>query len=478
MPSVCQIGCELGVARAVTSSSPQNRNGKILAASSFGCSLVFVSSAVINVALAAIGRDLSLSAHVLQWILNAELLPLAALTLVGGALGDRYGQKQIFLSGIFLFGVGSLTSAFAHNGAELVSSRFLQGVGEALILPTGITILGRAFPPERKAWAVGIWSAVAAVASSIAPALAGLILDHGSWRGAFLMQIPIAGVAFVLAVAWTPRAKLCPDVPIDLAATALSVVSLGTLGWLLMALTNGAGRLFVFAVGAPATILGFVALIGVELRKGERAMLPPALFAARSVIALSFFTATLYGAFTATLTLVPFVMIKSAHLSALLAGVAFIPLQILITAVSPLAGVLCARFGHSLPLAVGALVTGLGCAAALKINVTAHYWADIFPAVGLVAVGMSLVVAPMTTLVLTSVDTLHAATASGFNGAVSRVGSLSAIALVGGVLQKSGGDLIRGFHMAMVASAAACVIAALAALSIPPAPDPDPLFGL
>jgi MFS family permease len=478
MTSVCQIGCELGVARAVAPPIAETRSGTVLAASSVGCCLLFLSGAVINVALAAIGRDLGLDAGALQWVLNAELLPLAALTLVGGALGDRYGQRQVFLSGIAVFGIASLGCALARGGGQLVCGRLLQGVGEALILPAGLTILGQAFPPERKGWAVGVWSASAAVASAIAPALAGLIVDHGSWRGAFLMQVPLAGLALVLAAMWAPKAPPSLHVRIDLAAAGLSVAGLGALGWSLMALTSDAVRPLILVTGVLATIAAFIALGAVELRRGDRAMLPPALFAGRTVVALSVFTVALYGAFTATLTLVPYVMIKGAHLSALLAGVAFIPLQILVIAVSPLAGVLCARFGRSFPLAVGALVTGLGCAATLKIDVTAHYWTDVFPAVGLVAVGMSLVVAPMTTLVLTSVDTLHAATASGFNGAISRAGSLSAIALLGGVLQQSGGDLIRGFHMAMVASAAACVVAALAAFSIAPMSDPDPVFGL
>jgi MFS family permease len=478
MTSACQIGCEVGVARAVKPPIAQTRSGTVLAASSVGCCLVFLSGAVINVALAAIGRDLGLDAGALQWVLNAELLPLAALTLVGGALGDRYGQKQVFLSGIALFGIASFGCALARGGGQLVCWRLLQGVGEALILPAGLTILGQAFPLERKGWAVGVWSASAAVASAIAPALAGLIVDHGSWRGAFLMQVPLAGLALVLAAMWAPKAPPSLPARIDLAAAGLSVAGLGALGWSLMALTSDAVRPLILAAGVLATIAAFIALGAVELRRGDRAMLPPALFAGRTVVALSVFTVTLYGAFTATLTLVPYVMIKAAHLSALLAGVAFIPLQILVIAVSPLAGVLCARFGRSLPLAVGALVAGLGCVAALKINVTAHYWTDVFPAVGLIAVGMSLVVAPMTTLVLTSVDTLHAATASGFNGAISRAGSLSAIALLGTVLQRSDGDLIRGFHMAMLVSAAACVVAALAAFSIAPTSDPDPVFGL
>jgi MFS family permease len=352
MTSEPQIGCELGIARAVTSLGPQTGRRTVLAASCVGCCLVFVSGAVINVALAAIGRDLGLDARALQWMINAELLPLAALTLVAGALGDRFGQKRVFLAGIALFGIASLGCAFALNGRQLVFGRLLQGVGDALILPTGLTILGQAFPSERKGWAVGLWSASAAVASAVAPTVAGLILDHGSWRGAFLMQVPLAGVAFILAAMWVPKAPGSPHSPIDLAAAGLSVTGLGALGWSLMALTDGAVRPLFLVMGASATVLAFTTLGVVELRRGDRAMLPPALFAARTVIALNLFSFMLYGAFTATLTLVPFVMIKGAHLSALLAGVAFVRLQTLITAVSPLAGVLCARFGHSLPLAI------------------------------------------------------------------------------------------------------------------------------
>jgi EmrB/QacA subfamily drug resistance transporter len=479
MTSVIQFGCDRGVAHAATVSLAPVRCGAVLAASSLGSCLVFVTGAIVNVALAAIGRDLGLNGQSLQWLLNAELLPLAALTLVGGALGDRYGQKQIFLSGITLFFVATLGCVVARNVGELIALRFLQGIGEALILPTGLSVLGQAFPAERKGWAVGVWSASAAVASAVAPALAGAILDHGSWRGCFAMEIPLAALAFVFAAIWLPRPPLTQRLPIDLTAAALSVLGLGTLGWSLMALTSHVvDRPRLLLVVSVTSASAFITLFFVERRKGKKAMLPPALFAGRAVVGLSLFTVALYGAFTATLILFPFVMIQGAHLSALLAGLAFVPLQILITVVSPFAGVLCRRFGHSLPLVFGALVTSLGCATALRIDVAAHYWTDIFPAVALEAIGMSLVVAPMTTLALTSVDTRHAATASGFNGALSRAGSLSAIAMLGGVLQRSGGELIQGFHAAMLVSAVACLVAALSAMAIPPAAEPDPEFGL
>jgi MFS family permease len=474
MTSVPHAGCDVGIARAAASSGQTSRLDLVLLASIAGSALVFVSGAVINVALAALGQGLSLDAHALQWVLNAELLPLAALTLVGGALGDRYGQRRIFLVGIALFAVASLGCAIARDEGQLVLARFFLGASEALILPTGLTFLGQAFPAERRSWAIGVWSASAAVASAIAPALAGLILDHASWRDALFMQVPLAGLAFAVAARWAPESPCSPHAPIDLVAAFLSVVGLGALGWCLTAATNGNQRASTWFIGASAVLAAFAALGFVETRKGDRAMLPPALFAGRTVVALSVFTALLYGAFTAILALVPFVMIRGARLSALAAGAAFVPLQVLITAISPLAPALCARLGHKLPLAIGALIAAIGCIAALRIGVTADYWSDVLPAVSLVALGMSLVLAPLTTLVMTSVDPRFAATASGFNGAVSRSGSLIAIALLGGILQRSGSQLIGGFHLAMVGSAVACTLAAGAALAIAPASDPLP----
>jgi predicted MFS family arabinose efflux permease len=352
--------------------------------------------------------------------------------------------------------------------------RLLQGVGEALILPAGLTILSGAFSAERKGAAVGIWSASAAVASATAPAVAGLILDHGSWRGTFLMQVPLAVLAFVAASAWVPRAAQNARASIDLAAAALSIVGLGAMGWSLTELSNRGGRVLYSLAGALIAGAAFIVLGFVERWKKDRAMLPPALFMSRTVVSLNVFTLALYGAFAANLTLIPFVMIKGANFSSLVAGLAFMPLQILITIVSPMASILCSRFGRRLPLVAGALVAALGCLSAVRIGVDAQYWRDVFPAVLLIATGMSLALAPMTTLVLTSVDALHAATASGFNSAVSRAGGLAAIALLGSVLQRSGAELVGGFHLAMLASAVACIVAAIAAFSIAPASEVDP----
>ena len=215
MSSASLILTDGGLALSEPKTAGGQGSTKVLAASSLGSCLVFVSGAVVTVALAAIGRDMRLSPLDLQWVMNAELLPLAALTLVAGALGDRFGQKRIFLAGIALFGLGTVAIGFAPSFAPLIVGRFLQGLGEALILPNGLSVLGQAFPAEKKARAVGIWSAAAAVASGVAPAIAGAILDHGSWRTTFLMLLPVIAGALAVGTVWIPKGSPTSQARVD-----------------------------------------------------------------------------------------------------------------------------------------------------------------------------------------------------------------------------------------------------------------------
>jgi len=446
---------------------------KVLAASSLGCCLVFASSAVVTVALAAIGRDMRLSSLELQWVMNAELLPLAALTLVAGALGDRFGLKRIFLVGIALYGLGTLATGFASSFAPLIIGRFLQGLGGALILPNGLSVLGRAFSADKKARAVGIWSAAAALASGVAPATAGAILDQGSWQTTFLMLLPVVAGALAVGAVWIPKSSPTGHDGVDVGGGFLSVVGLGGLGAGLTSLTNGSGLNLWALITLIVGLGGLAGLIVTEWRLGENAMLRPSLFSSRSVVGANLFTLLLYGSFTVMLTLIPFVMIRGAHLSTLVAGLAFIPLQILITVVSPLVGILCRRFGRRLPLFAGGAVVGLGCAMACRVGVNATYWAVFFPPILLLSLGMSLAIAPLTTLVLTSVEPDRAGTASGVNSTISRVGSLFAIALLGGVLQQDGPQLLSEFHTAMGIAAVACGFATLSVFIIEPGPHID-----
>ena len=473
MSSAALVLADGGLALSEPRAAGARGSIKVLAASSLGSCLVFISGAVVSVVLAAMGRDMRLSPLDLQWVMNAELLPLAALTLVAGALGDRFGQKRVFLVGIALHGLGVAAVVFAPGFPSLVAGRFLQGLGEALILPNGLSALGRAFPADRKARAVGIWSAAGAVASGVAPAIAGAVLDHGSWRAAFLVLLPVVAAALAVGTVWIPGDPATGHAKVDVGGAVLSTVGLGGIGAALTSLTNGSGPDLGACVALVIGLGGLGGLIAHERRAGDVAMLPPFLFASRSVVGANLFTALVYGPFTVMLTLIPFVMIQGAHMPALAAGLAFLPLQVLITVVSPLAGVLCRRFGRRMPLFAGGAVVASGCAMAVRIGPGASYWSDIFPSVLLLALGMSLLIAPLTTLVLTSVEPGRAGTAAGVNSAVSRAGSLCAIALLGGVLQQGGPHLFAGFHMAMVLSFVASVLATLAVFVIEPGPHVD-----
>jgi MFS family permease len=473
MSSAPQILTDCGVALAEPTSKRAAASNFVLTASSLGSSLVFVSASMVNVSLAAIGHDLNLSPFQLQWIINAEILPLAALTLVGGALGDRFGLKLMFLVGIVLFGLGAFASALAPTWLTLLGARLTEGVAGALVLPNGLSILGQAFPAKTKARAVGIWSAIVAVASAIAPAIGGAIIDSGSWRANFLIIVPLAIISLGFVIRWVPAGTRSEKASVDLAGAGLSTIGLGAFGWALTSLTSGAETSVRILIMLGISAASLITLVMVEHRQGERAMLPTALFMSRSVVGANLFALFLYGPFAVMLTMVPFIMIRGAHFATITAGMAFIPLQFMFMVISPLAGTLCKRYGRRPPLIAGGILAAAGCAIALRIDEQARYWFDVFPAVFLLAIGMSLAGAPLTTLVLTSVNADRAATASGINSAISRIGSLLAIALLGGTLQQDGPGLIHSFHITVIAAAVSCALSALAAFIIEPGPHVD-----
>ncbi len=443
---------------------------KELAASTVGSSLVFLSGSVISVALPAIRSGLRFSEADIQWTLNAELLPLAAISMAGGALGDRCGRRNVFLAGIALFLFASLLAGFANDPATLLPARFLQGLAEALILPDGLTIVGQAYSLDRKSMAIGIWSASIAVISAVGPAIAGFLLDHFDWRAAFLINVPLAALGILMTWAWVPRDPVRKRGSIDIGAAILSAVALGCLGWSLTEASNRAGLSPAVIAGFALCVVALILLLQLERRLGERAMLPSTLFGSRTLMGINLYTALLYGAFAVLLTMIPYTMIRGSGMSASVAGIAFIPLQVLMAAISPLAPVVCARIGHRAPLSIGAVITAAGCALMLRITPAMDYWQGYFPPILLMSVGMSLAVAPLTTLVLTSVEDKYAGIASGFNGAVSRAGSLVAIASLGGLLSGVGEISIAHMHTAMLWCAMVCLASAGAIQLLVPNP--------
>ena len=463
MSSVLAV-CDAAVARSTPHGAAIPRCHLALTATIATSALVFVDGAAISIALPSIGTSLELDASGLQWVLNAYLLPLAAFSLLGGAVADRFGRQRALAGGTAIFLVASLLCGVAHGLAMLVAARLLQGIGAAILMPSSLALLGQLFSGEKKGVAIGLWSAMAAVASAIAPALAGWLLDLGSWREVFFLNVPLAAAALWLTIAYVPDDVPAVGKKLDLMGGALAAAALACLIW---ALTEGGKgeRIQVLGAAVAGVILAAV-FVELEGRRRNWAMLPLGLMGSTAFVGITLFTMFLYTALSAILILMPFVLIRAAGYSSLEAGLIFVPLQIVMTIISPLVGGVASKVKARVPLIVGSLLIAAGFALAVRVDVGSSYWASVFPAVLLVALGFAAAAAPLTTLVLTSVDELHSGAASGVNSAVTRLAGLVAATLIGSVLSRQGASLLEAFRVAMAVGAIACIGAAASALLI------------
>ncbi len=438
----------------------------VLATTILASSLAFVDGSVVNVALPTIGRSLSAGGGALQWIVNAYLLPLSALLLLGGAAGDRFGRRRLLIGGTATFAIGSLGCALSPSLGALLAARFVQGTGAAMLMPNSLATLGATFSGEAKGRAIGVWAATGAAMGAVGPVLGGWLVDLGSWRAIFLLNLPLAAGAIVLAWRYVPADGDGRDRPMDAPGGLHATSGLGALTW---ALTVGSGRSgwTASAIAAAAAAVGLlVGFVLVERRRGDRAMMPLALFASRRFVGLTLLTLLLYGALGGLLVLMPYCLIKGAGYSGTQAGAALLPLPLVIALASPVMGALSGRIGARLPLTIGPLVVAGGFLLALRIGVRADYWTQVLPAILVIAVGMSGAVAPLTNAVLGSVDERHTGSASGFNSAVARTGGLIATALLGSVLAASGAQLLAAFHGAMIVTALAAAAASVSAFAL------------
>jgi EmrB/QacA subfamily drug resistance transporter len=427
-------------------------------------SLAFVDGSVVNVGLSALGATFEASAGDLQWVINAYLLPLSALLLLGGAAGDRYGHARLLIVGTAIFGVASIGCALAPSLKWLLVGRGLQGVGAALLMPNSLAILGEAFSGEARGRAIGVWASVGAVMAALGPLLGGWLIDTVGWRSIFLINLPLATAAIVLAIIFVRDPHRDDTAPtLDLLGGALATASLGTLTW---GLTIGSAQpgwtpaaLVLMIIGA-ALMLGFLAVEGF---RGEDAMMPLALFGSASFVGITVLTALVYGALGALMVLVPYVLIQAGRYSSAQAGGALVPFATVLALASPVMGAVAGRIGPRAPLTVGPLVVAGGFLLALRIGAMVDYWTSVFPAVLVIAIGMAGAVAPLTTAVLASVDSRHSGSASGLNSAVARTGGMVATALLGSVLGAAGPALLAGFHAVAIVCALVSVAASATA---------------
>jgi len=370
MSNVLHAPCDAATAQARDEAGQTDHPRFVIATTILASSLAFVDGSVVNVGLPAIGASFRADADHLQWVVNAYLLPLSALLLLGGAVGVR----RLLIAGVGLFGVASLACAAAPSLLWLLVARFVQGVSAAMLMPSSLAILGQSFSGEAKGRAIGIWAAVGAAAGAFGPVLGGWLIDAGSWRFVFLINLPLAAAAIVLAYLYVSVDFDGGSDSLDAIGAALVTVGLGLTTW---ALTEGSGgrgwSLAAFAVlGVGGLFL--IAFLLAERRLGDKAMMPLALFGSPSFVGLTLLTFLLYGALGGLFVLVPYVLIEAGGYSATEAGAALLPLPLVIAMASPGAGAFSAKVGPRWPLVIGPVTVAVGFLLVLRIGPDHSYW--------------------------------------------------------------------------------------------------------
>jgi EmrB/QacA subfamily drug resistance transporter len=431
----------------------------VIATTILASGLAFVDGSVVNVGLPAIGASLHADAVGLQWVVNAYLLPLSALLLLGGAVGDRFGTRRLLMIGVASFGAASVLCAIAPSLGWLLAARFIQGISAAVLMPSSLAILGQSFSGEAKGRAIGIWAAAGTAGAALGPVLGGWLIDAGSWRLIFLINVPLAAGAIVLAWLYVDVDGNDTSRRLDALGALLATAGLGLATW---ALTQGSGRGWSVSavIGGGLFLFAFVLA---ERYRGDNAMMPLSLFTSSGFVGLTLLTVLLYSALGGFFVLMPYLLIEACGYTAIQAGSALLPLPVVIACASPAAGALAGRIGSRWPLVIGPMIVAVGLLLTLRIGPGASYWLGVLPAMSVIAVGMATAVAPLTTAVLMSVDSHHAGAASGLNSAVARTGGLVATALIGPVMSAAGPALVSAFGVAAVIGAALCFAASLSA---------------
>ncbi|MFE1749159.1 DHA2 family efflux MFS transporter permease subunit [Streptomyces anandii] len=469
---------------AVTARTRQNPDvrissptGKwILLTTVLGSSMALLDSTVVNVALPRIGRDLDASLAALQWTVNAYLVTLAGLILLGGSLGDRYGRRRIFVLGVCWFAAASLLCGLAPDPTVLIVARALQGVGGALLTPGSLALIQASFHPDDRSRAVGLWSGFGGIGAAVGPFLGGWLVDGPGWRWVFLLNVPLALLCAPIAL------RHVPESADDRAHGRFDVLG-GTLCALSLALVTyaliEAGRDSVtVALTGAAGLLAAVAFVFVERRHPDP-MLPLDVFASRQFTAVNLVTLCVYAAFGGFFFLTSLQLQVVAGYSALEAGVSLLPTTVLMLLFSARSGALADRIGPRLPLTAGPLLCAAAMLLMLRVGAGADYLTDVLPAVLVMGTGMVTLVAPLTATVLASVDTSRAGLASGVNNAAARAAGLVAVAALplltgmGPEAYRSPDAFDAAFDKAMPICAGVLVAGALLAVTTVRRPAPD-----
>ena len=442
-----------------------------------GSSLAFVDSTVVNVAIPSLARDLGAGASGAQWTIAAYLLPLAAFVLVGGAMGDRFGHRRVFLAGTTLFALASLGCGIAGTLGPLLAARAAQGAAAALFVPASLALLGTTFSGAARGKAIGTWSAFGSVASAVGPLIGGWLVDRWSWRLAFFVNLPVAALTIGITLWLVGDAPGRAKRQIDLAGAVAAIVALGTMT---AALTIGLERMTIAIALGAVSVAAFWAFIAIE-RRAPAPMMPMDIWGSRLFASINVLTFVVYAALSLFMFALPIRLIVAEGYSATASAAALLPLVAELFVLSRWTGRWASTAGLRIPLTAGALLVTAGFVL-LAVMGGGSYWRGFLPGIVVLGLGMALTVAPLTTAVMSALDDARAGLASGVNNAVARTAGLtgvSAVALIAGA--RSQRDLAAAFPRIMLAAAVLAMCGAIVAAILPATPRldrPGPRGGL
>lgn len=406
----------------------------VLTATILASAMAFIDGTLVHIALPAIQGSLHASFADLQWVVNAYTLMLGSLLLAGGALGDQIGRRRVFCAGLSVFTLASVACALAPTAPFLIAGRAIQGVGAALMVPQSLAIIAATFPQAVRGRAIGTWAAFSALTTTAGPVVGGLLIDTVSWRAAFWINLPLAAAALYLAARHIPENRSATQHAIDWPGACLATLSLGSLTYVLTRWPSATGGLpGDLAAAIALTLAGAIGFVWVE-RHTASPLVPLALFRTRAFGGLNVITLLLYAALGGVLFLLPYNLIQVQGYSATAAGLALLPLGLLIGGLSRYSGHLADRWGPRPALIGGPLLVAGGCASLAVPGIGGAYASTFMLPVVMLALGMAIVVSPLTTAVMNAVPNHRSGLASGVNNSASRVAGMLAVALSGALV--------------------------------------------